>query len=128
MASSNRDDMALDPGGRAAPPRLYARIRKSLAIVRFIQVERKRFRRLLLTGLAMAGGAVGAGALMSVIVMRDMPGGMGYFDYLKSQILLSLPAIAGAVGFGVALSLGASVWRAVRASHKSGHDDNTFAV
>ena len=114
---------------RKAPPGLYHRIRKRLAIIRFIQVERKRVRYVLAAGLCLVMGAVGMGALVSVLVVRDVPGGMGYFDYLKSQILLSLPAVAGVLGFCIAVSFGASVWYAFRPSRKSGNDiDDTFAV
>lgn len=114
---------------RHAPPGLYQRIRKRLAIVRLIQVERKRFRYVLAAGLCLVLGAIGVGALMSVLLVRDVPGGMGYFDYLKSQILLSLPAVAGVLGFGIALSFGASVWFTLRPTRKSdNHIDDTFAL
>lgn len=78
------------------PRRLFRRIKERLAVIRLIQQERRRFRYSVAAATGLIAGLVGAALLLALVtgyssgLLGGTPGGLGYFDYVKTQVLLTL--------------------------------------
>jgi hypothetical protein len=124
-----------DPPPRPVPRALLGRIRERLAIVALIDQARRRFRLGLATGILILVIVLSGGSLVAFFadlrgaLARSIPGGMGYYDYLTSQILISLPRVLAALAGLTVLTVAVSMLSARRHARKSTNKfDDTLPV
>ena len=105
---------------RPVPPSLYRRIRERLAVIAMIQRERLWFRYMMAAGGFLVFAVVSVAALAALfadvpaLFTRDVPGGLGYYDYLKSDLFLSAKLVAGMVAVLAFLLVGLGLFTAFR--------------
>ena len=111
---------------RRASPGFLGRIRQRLAMIALIQQERSRFRHSMT-----AGGATFVVILTVVILLAYVgsipsrlawyvPGGMGFLDYVKTELFLSMRMLAALVALGAAIPLGSVLFSFLRPHLRSG--------
>jgi len=105
---------------RRVSPGFFGRIRQRLAMIALIQQERSRFRHSMT-----AGGATFVGILTAVILLAYIgsipsrlawyvPGGMGFLDYVKTQLFLSMRMFVAVIALGAAVPLGGVLFSLLR--------------
>jgi hypothetical protein len=119
---------------RPTPPGLYRRIRKRLAVVALIQQEQYRFWHSVAAGVGVLATAAGITLLLMLVfggpsvLLQNIPGAMGYYDYLKTEVPLAfVPMALMALGLLLVWPFGATVYAAYRSSRKApGKFDDTI--
>jgi hypothetical protein len=116
---------------RRVSPGFFGRIKQRLAMIALIQRERSRFRHSMT-----AGGATFAGILTVVMLVTYIgsipsrlawyvPGGMGFLDYVRTQLLLSIPMLVALVALCAAIPLGGVLFSLFRPRLRSGDNGKT---
>jgi hypothetical protein len=132
MGSSKRQDfdMAIErvlrgEALRPVPPTLARRIKQRIALLALIHREQSRFRHALAAGIGILATVLTTGVAVALLtgiptrLVGDVPGAMGYWDYVKIEVLLSLPLVLGILAILFALPVGAMLVTALWPSRKS---------
>ena len=118
---------------RRASPGFLGRIRQRLAMIALIQRERSRFRHSMTAGSATFVGILTAVILLAYVggipsrLAWYVPGGMGFLDYVKTQLFLSMRMLAALVALGAAIPLGAMLLNSVRSHSRSDESGKTHS-
>lgn len=110
---------------RPVPPTLARRVKQRIALLALIQREQSRFRYALSAGVGVFAAMLVAGLALVLLtgiptrLVGDVPGAMGFWDYAKIEVLLSLPLILGVLAVLLVLPIGVMVVTALWPSRKS---------
>jgi hypothetical protein len=109
---------------RKAPAGFFGRMRRRLALASLIQQEQRLFRKYATAagGFLLTVGCVVALAYLASIPSRIawyVPGGMGFVDYVKTQLSMSMRLFAAFIALGLAIPLCAALFAYFRPSGKS---------
>jgi hypothetical protein len=131
MGSSERQDfdtaiesVLREEALRPVPPTLARRVKQRIALLTLIQREQSRFRYALSAGVGVFAAVLIAGVALALLtgiptrLVGDVPGAMGYWDYVKIEVVLSLPLVLGVVAILFALPAGAILVTALWPSRK----------
>ena len=120
---------------RRPPPGLFRRIKDRLAVIAIIQQEQKQFRYIWATACLLVISTVAASGMFAFamglpgILVRDVPGGMGYYDYATASLQLSLTSVLGMLVAVAAIAISVMIIAAVYlARRRGGSYDDTLAV
>jgi len=120
---------------RPPPPGLYRRIKDRLAVVAIIQQEQKQFRYVWATAFLLVISAVAASGMFAFamglpgLLVRDVPGGMGYYDYATASLRLSLTSVLAMVIAITVIAVSVMVIAVLYfARRRGGSYDDTWAV
>jgi len=109
---------------RAATHGFARRLKSRLAIIALIEQERQRFGHFMATGGVLLGGTLGAVTLLFLfadlpgVLMRGIPGVMGYYDYFTTSMMTFWGGAVGAFALLLGFSLGLTALLTLRPGYK----------
>ena len=133
-SSENRDlDATIETALSTEPlrpvsPGFFGRVRQRLALVAMIRQEQRRFRQYAV-GFGAAVLAAFGGLLLAYIASIPsrlawyVPGGMGFVDYVNTQLLLSMWMLVAVIALGLAVPFGAMIFTFRRPTARRGGSD-----
>jgi hypothetical protein len=111
---------------RPVPVGFCRRIRNRVALLTMIREERCWVRYSLAAGSGLFGALMITLAFFALFtdvprfLVRDVPGGMGYYDYLVSAVFLSPLTVLATLALVLVLPFGATLITTIFGSHRPG--------